>query len=140
MLRTGENSQGISWLGWSVILIVAIVMGAMFLMLYFPGESMVPRYHMFNGYITNNSTTIHIYHLGGEPFNRGQNPGQFQIYVDGVDRTNSFIGPDPFTEGTNLSYNSSVMPKNVVLIYYLPEGGEEVFEDCQLLPCKFTSL
>lgn len=127
MLRSEEKSQGVSWLGWSILLIAAIVVVAVFLDLTLPREtySLIPA---FDCYITNNSTAIHIYHLGGDPLHRGQNPRQFSILVDGTDRTNSFVGPDPFTVGTNLSYNSSVMPKTVVMVYHAQGGGDFILK------------
>jgi len=69
-------------------------------------------------HIANNSTPISIHHLGGYPLYLGQDPGHLSILVDGVDQTSSFVSPDPFDAGTILSYNSSSMPKTVVMVYH----------------------
>ena len=102
------------------ILIIAIIGVAGFALFFYlirpPSE--IPPFPEFQSYITNNSTTISISHLGGDSVPRGQAPRHFSILVDGVDRTSSFVGPDPFTVGTNLSYNSSSIPKTVVLVYH----------------------
>jgi len=121
------------------LIIAILVVAGVALFLYLispPGE--IGDFPEFQGYIANNSTTISISHLGGDPLYRGQDPGHFSILVDGVDQTSSFVGPDPFSVGTNLSYNSSGIPKRVTLIYHHRRGGELVLEDCQLFPCKFT--
>jgi len=83
------------------------------------------RFPEFESHITNTTTTISISHLGGDPLPRGQDPGHFSILVDGVDQTSSFVGPDFFKVGTTLSYNSSSIPKMVVLVYHSEGGGAD---------------
>ena len=111
------------WTARAILIIAILVMVGVALFIYLispPSE--IPPFPEFQMDITNSSTTISIYHLGGDAVPRGQDPGHFSILVDGVDRTSSFVGPDPFTVGTTLSYNSSSIPKTVVLVYH-PYGG-----------------
>jgi hypothetical protein len=84
----------------------------------------------FSGIITNSSNTIYIRHLGGDPLYSGQ----YNITVDGFDRTSSFVGPNPFTVGTNLSYTSPTMPSRVVMVFNTPMGGGTVLLSATLLP------
>jgi len=117
-----RSEKRMSWKAMTMILIVVLVAGvALFIYLIRP-PSEIPPFPEFQSDITNSSTTISIYHLGGDAVPRGQSPGHFSILVDGVDQTSSFVGPDPFRVGTNLSYNSSSVPKTVVMVYH-PDGG-----------------
>jgi hypothetical protein len=83
----------------------------------------------FSGLITNDSKTIYISHEGGDPLRRGQ----YKILVDGVDRTSSFVGPDPLTLGKNLSYTPpSMNASRVVMIFNTSWGGGTVLLSADL--------
>jgi hypothetical protein len=108
------------------IAVLVVAGGAIVLdLITFKNVDDFPRFPEFSAHITNNSTTITIYHQGGDALPRGQDPGQFSILVDGVDLTSCFVGPDFFTAGTNLSCNSSVIPKTVVMVYHPRDGGAD---------------
>jgi len=75
----------------------------------------------FDGIITNLSKTIYICHKGGDPLWKGQ----YQILVDGVDRTGAFVsdGGEPWSVGDTLNYTAATMPKLVVLVANQSQGG-----------------
>jgi hypothetical protein len=102
-------------------------MGIVILVLFAgPLPTSVPS---FSGLITNDSKTIYISHEGGDPLRRGQ----YKILVDGVDRTSSFVGPDPLTLGKNLSYTPpSMNASRVVMIFNTSWGGGTVLLSADL--------
>jgi len=104
------------------LLLVGVVVVAMVLVaLLLFGNQATSQLPAFDGIVTNLSKTIYISHKGGDPLWRGQ----YQILVDGVDRTGSFVsdGGEPWSVGDTLNYTPAVMPKLVVLVANQSQGG-----------------
>ncbi len=111
--------RGVSEVIGAIILISVAVLAMGIVLIVLLSSPLPTNVPSFSGIISNNSTTIYIRHLGGDPLYSGQ----YKILVNGVDQTSSFVGPNPFTIGTNLSYNASTMPSQVVMVYNTVNGG-----------------
>ena len=123
------KENGVSEVVGAIILIcvAALAMGMVILILF--AGSLPTNVPSFSGIISNNSYTVYIYNTGGDPLYKGT----YQILVNGNDTTSSFVGPNPFILGTNLSYNSSpVMPTQVVMIYNNSWGGGTILLSANL--------
>jgi hypothetical protein len=116
------------------VLLVAVAVGAMALvtlaLIAGPLPTSVP---FFSGLVTigNNSHTIYISHEGGDSLYRGQ----YQILLDGVDRTSSFgsNSPEPWSMGKVLNYTPTTMPNRVVLVFNTSGGGGTILLSVDLL-------
>lgn len=121
-----RENTGVSEVVGTLILIGVVMVGialASVFLLSRPTASKVP---VFDAIISNQSNTIYIYHKGGDPLYSGQ----YQILVDGVDRTSSFtnsggLGPTDlnWSVGETLSATISPMPNHVVIVFN-PAGGK----------------
>jgi len=118
----GKETHGISDSATGVLLTLALVIGTILIVAFPPNLPHNPppnpptyRIPQADIRITNIGTAITIYHEGGSPLYRGQGLSEYSILVDGVDLTDDFIGPDPLTAGTNLSYHYPVKPKRVAM-------------------------
>jgi hypothetical protein len=117
-----------------VILLIAVAVGAMALVILAliagPLPTSVPS---FSGLITigNNSHTIYISHEGGDSLFRGQ----YQILLDGVDRTSSFgsNSPEPWSMGKVLNYTPTTMPNRVVVVFNTSGGGGTILLSVDLI-------
>jgi hypothetical protein len=113
----------------AIILILVAVLAMGIVILVLSAGPLPTRVPSFTGLISNDSKSIYISHEGGDPLWRGQ----YKILVDGVDRTSSFVGPDPFTLGKNLSYTPPAMnASRVVMIFNTSWGGGTVLLSADL--------
>ena len=124
-MKKGAVSETIG----AIILISVAVLAMGIVILVLSAGPLPTRVPSFSGLITNDSRTIYISHEGGDPLWRGQ----YKILVDGVDRTSSFVGPDPLTLGKNLSYTLPAMnARRVVMIFNTSWGGGTVLLSADL--------
>jgi hypothetical protein len=100
----------------SVVVISMAIVGT--LLLSQPAATEIPHFHAI---ITNRTTSIYIQHKGGDSLA----PGEFQILVDGVDRTSSFTnnGDDPWSVGETLFGSAPAMPASVAIVLNQSGGG-----------------
>jgi len=119
--------SGVSEVVGTLILVGIVMLGIVLvsiLLLSNPVPSSVPA---FDGIISNNSTTVYIYHKGGDPLQ----PGQYQILVNGGDQTRNFtimgVGSPflyPWTVGETLTNTTPAMPGLVVVVFNQSPGGK----------------
>jgi hypothetical protein len=100
----------------SVVVISMAIVGT--LLLSQPAATEIPHFHAI---ITNWTTSIYIQHKGGDPLAAGE----YQILVDGVDRTSSFTnnGDDPWSVGETLFGSAPAMPASVAIVLNQSGGG-----------------
>ena len=99
------------------IVVVGMTIGAT-LLLSSPLPSKLPH---FNAIISNQSNNLYILHRGGDALSSGE----YQIFVDGVDRTSLFVnnGDDPWSVGETLYATLPDMPGSVALVLNQSGGG-----------------
>jgi PKD repeat protein len=131
--KPGREGWAISEVVGTIILVGVVMIGITIvgiLLFSNPPSTKVPS---FNAIISNQSKTIYIYHKGGDPLQSGE----FKIFVDGTDRTSSFVnnGNDPWSVGETLSYTSPTMPLKVVIVWIgTGKGPETVMMGSELRP------
>ncbi len=120
--------EGVSEVVGALILVSIGVLAMGIVILVLVSGSLPGSVPSFSGLISNSSRTIYISHEGGDPLWRGQ----YRILVDGVDRTASFVGPDPFSLGKNLTYVAPTMPGRVVMVFNTSGGGGTILLSADL--------
>jgi PKD repeat protein len=116
-----SRNPGVSEVIGTLILVGVVLVGIAFagtLLLSQPPPTKVPH---LNAITSNQSKNIYILHKGGDPLISGE----YQILVDGEDRTSSFVnnGDEPWSIGETLSYTSPTMPLKVVIVSTGSGGG-----------------
>jgi len=108
----------------TLLLVGVVVVGMALVALLLFGNQATSQLPAFDGIITNLSKTIYISHKGGDPLWKGE----YQILVDGVDRTGAFVndGGEPWSVGDTLNYTPATMPKLVVLVANRSQGGRNI--------------
>ena len=98
-----------------MVLIGVVVVGMIIVNLVIFASPPTTRIPSLQASLTNRSNLITIVHEGGDPLQ----PGEYQILVDGVDRTANFSnsGAYPWHVGETLSWDSPAMPHKAVMLY-----------------------
>jgi hypothetical protein len=108
----------------TLILVAMVIIGMAIvgtLLLSQPLPSEVPHFHAL---VSNRSAGVYILHKGGDSLAAGQ----FQILVDGVDRTSAFLnnGDEPWSVGETLYATLPSVPSYVVMVLNQSGGGSTV--------------
>jgi flagellin-like protein len=126
-----RENRAVSEVVGTIILIAVVMVGVAFVAILLFSNPPPTKVPSFNAIISNQSNTVYIYHKGGDALQAGE----FQIYVDGVDRTVNFTlmspGSFPFSVGETLTSGSNLtaMPRHVVILFTgLGSGGTVIME------------
>jgi hypothetical protein len=86
-----------------------------------PPPTKVP---VFQALVSNQSAAVYVLHKGGDALVTGE----YQVLVDGVDRTSSFVndGDDPWSVGETLSASFASIPSHVAIVQNQSWGGSTV--------------
>jgi PKD repeat protein len=135
---TGGENTGVSEVIGTLILVAVVMIGIAIVGLFLISSQPATKVPRLDLIISNRSSTIYILHRGGDALLAGE----YQILVDGVDRTSSFAndGNEPWSVGETLSYTSPTMPQKVVILFLgyggggTGTGGMSVLSDSTLRP------
>jgi len=127
-----KREGGVSEVIGTLLLVGVVVIGIAVtgtLLLSQPNPAKIPTFRVI---ISNQSENIYLKHKGGDPLNAGE----YQILVDGVDRTSSFTnsGDDPWSIGERLSYTAPSIPKRVVIVLNQSGGGSYILASGDFTP------
>jgi PKD repeat protein len=133
-----NESAAVSEVIGTLILVGVVMIGIVLvglLLLSQPPPTKVPH---FNALISNQSKNIYILHKGGDALISGE----YQILVDGVDQTSSFVsnGDEPWSVGETLSYLSATMPQKVVIVHSPGRESSTVIMGSDLNPILTVPL
>jgi PKD repeat protein len=127
------RTQAVSEVMGTLILVAVVMVGIALigtLLLSQPHPTEIPHFHAI---ISNESESVYIFHKGGDALEAGE----YQILVDGVDRTSSFenSGNHPWSVGETLSYTSPTIPQKVAIVFTGDgKGGASLLKESDLTP------
>ncbi|MGA2933674.1 MAG: DUF2341 domain-containing protein [Methanomicrobiales archaeon] len=105
----------------TLILVGVVVVGMAIVATVLLSQPLPTKVPAFHAIITNQSKNIYIQHRGGDALRYAE----FQILVDGMDRTSSFMnnGDDPWSVGETLYASVPSIPGSVTLVLNQSGGG-----------------
>jgi hypothetical protein len=108
----------------TLILVGVVVIGMAVVGTLLVSQPLPSKIPVFQAIISNQSTSVYILHKGGDALISGE----YQILVDGVDRTSSFAnnGDEPWSVGETLYATFPSVPSHVALVQNQSWGGSTV--------------
>lgn len=140
MTPRGLNDSGVSGAIGAIFLIIIVVAGMSLLMVAVISQPHQEKVPAMTADVINTTSALYLKHDGGDTLTRGE----FQILVDGQDKTTAFGDPATWSVGQTLIYsvNSGYDPQNIpgtIQIVYTGGGYGQTIEQLWVRPPTLTA-
>ncbi|MEN6396209.1 MAG: type IV pilin N-terminal domain-containing protein [Methanoregula sp.] len=127
MILGGLNNDGVSSTIGSIFLITIVVAGMAILMVAVVSQPHPQKVPAMTADIIRTENELYLKHEGGDTLQRGE----FQILVDGQDKTTAFGNPATWSVGQVLEYSgydSNNIPRTIQIVYTGDGSGTTIVQ------------
>jgi PKD repeat protein len=125
VIPRGPNDDGVSGAIGTIFLIIIVVVGMSILMVAVISQPQPQKIPAMTAEVINTSTALYLKHDGGDTLQKGE----FQILVDGQDKTAAFGDPATWSIGQTLTYSGydpQNMPGTIQIVYTGGRYGQTI--------------
>jgi len=125
--RYGLNNEGVSSTIGAIVLIVIVVAGMAILMVAVISQPQPQKVPAMNAEVIKTNNGLYLKHDGGDTLQRGE----FQILVDGQDKTTTFGAPATWSVGQTLNYSGydpQNIPRTIQIVYTGSGSGTTIVQ------------